>query len=82
MDSGLLLKTLFYFLIMGTYGIGVVHISTHANEARKGHQIPGAGVAGGCEPDSQSRGWELTVDPLQRLYQQVALASSSSSAFL
>lgn len=78
MDSGHLLKTLFYFLIVGTYGIGVVHISAHANEAGREQQIPGAGVAGGCEPDSQSRGWELTVDPLQGLYQQVALASSSA----
>jgi hypothetical protein len=61
----------------------VVHISTHVTEAGRGHQIPGAGVTGGCEMDSQSRCWELTSEPLQDLNQQVALGHLfSSSTFL
>lgn len=37
-------------------------ISAHATEVGGGHQIPGAGVTGACERDSQSRCWELTSD--------------------
>lgn len=67
------------------YGVGVVRMSAHVTEAGRGRQLPGAGVTGGCEPepDIRSRRRELTSDPPQALYQQVALGYRlNSSTFL